>query len=169
MIMPDILAVSAFILKSKYRYFNTIINKIGILKMKMYLVLSIDCQYLLLFISIDSTLIIIFKILVIFVISIFKILMWKNISECKLDKMWKTKNELKITPNKFSFWYSRIRIQWCLWGIMSSIPGRTQWVKDLVLPKLWCRLQLWLRFNPWPTVYGYSQKRKKNHQKYYCN
>lgn len=75
MIMPDILAVSAFILKSKYRHFNTIINKIGILKMKMYLVLSIDCQYLLLFISIDSTLIIIFKILVIFVISIFKILM----------------------------------------------------------------------------------------------
>ena len=26
-----------------------------------------------------------------------------------------------------------------------SIPGLTQWVKDLALPKLWCRLQMWLR------------------------
>ena len=25
-----------------------------------------------------------------------------------------------------------------------------QWVKDLVLLQLWHRLQLWLRFNPWP-------------------
>ena len=25
-----------------------------------------------------------------------------------------------------------------------------QQVKDPVLPQLWCRLQLWHRFNPWP-------------------
>ena len=25
-----------------------------------------------------------------------------------------------------------------------SIPGLTHWVKDLVLPELWCRLQMWL-------------------------
>ena len=26
----------------------------------------------------------------------------------------------------------------------------TQWVKDPALPQLWHRLQLWLRFDPWP-------------------
>ena len=25
-----------------------------------------------------------------------------------------------------------------------SIPGPTQWVKDLVFPELWCRLKMWL-------------------------
>ena len=29
-------------------------------------------------------------------------------------------------------------------------PGPVQWVKDLVLPQLWCRLQLRLRSDPWP-------------------
>ena len=28
-----------------------------------------------------------------------------------------------------------------------SIPGLTQWVKDLVLPLAWSRLQMWLRFS----------------------
>ena len=28
---------------------------------------------------------------------------------------------------------------------MGSIPGLVQWVKDLVLPKLWPRSQMWLR------------------------
>ena len=28
--------------------------------------------------------------------------------------------------------------------IMGSIPGLVQWVKDLVLPLLWCRLQMQL-------------------------
>ena len=31
-----------------------------------------------------------------------------------------------------------------------SIPSPAQWVKDLVLPQLWYRLQLWLRSDPWP-------------------
>ena len=33
---------------------------------------------------------------------------------------------------------------------MSSIPGAVQWVKDLALPQLWCRLKLQLRVCPWP-------------------
>ena len=37
-----------------------------------------------------------------------------------------------------------------LYGIACSIPGLTQWVKDLVLPQLWCRSQMWLRFYLWP-------------------
>ena len=28
--------------------------------------------------------------------------------------------------------------------IVGSIPGLAQWVKDLVLPELWCRLQMQL-------------------------
>ena len=33
---------------------------------------------------------------------------------------------------------------------IGSIPGPAQWVKDPVLPALWQRLQLQLRFSPWP-------------------
>ena len=31
-----------------------------------------------------------------------------------------------------------------------SIPSHAQWVKDLVLPQLQHRLQLWLASDPWP-------------------
>ena len=31
-----------------------------------------------------------------------------------------------------------------------SIPVLAQWVKDLALMQLWCRLQLQLPFDPWP-------------------
>ena len=37
--------------------------------------------------------------------------------------------------------------QACLCGVASLIPGPEQWVKDLVLMD---RLQLQLRFDPWP-------------------
>ena len=39
------------------------------------------------------------------------------------------------------------------------------WVKDLVLLQLWCRLQLPLRFNPWPrnfhVLWVWLKKKKK--------
>ena len=44
-------------------------------------------------------------------------------------------------------------VQWdtdlaCLCGGTSSIPGPVQWLKDLTLPELYHRLQLWLGFSP---------------------
>ena len=36
-----------------------------------------------------------------------------------------------------------------LCGIAGLIPGLAQWAKDPVLLKLWCRLQMRLRFDPW--------------------
>ena len=39
-----------------------------------------------------------------------------------------------------------------------------QWVKDLTLPQLWCRLQLQCRFSPWPGNFHMPQvwaKKKK--------
>ena len=34
-----------------------------------------------------------------------------------------------------------------------------QWVKDPGLLQLWCTLQLWFRFDPWPT--GMAEEEKK--------
>ena len=51
---------------------------------------------------------------------------------------------------EFLMWHSGLRIWYCLCGSTSVIPGPVQWVKDLALMQLWCRLQLQLRFNPWP-------------------
>ena len=41
---------------------------------------------------------------------------------------------------------------WCLWSTGSKVqcPAPTQWLKDLVLPKLWTRSQLRLGSDPWP-------------------
>ena len=59
---------------------------------------------------------------------------------------------------------SKSRIRYCLCGSLGSIPGPVQWLKDPVLLQLWCRLQLWLGFDPWPRVFHIShvqQKKKK--------
>ena len=59
---------------------------------------------------------------------------------------------------------SKLRIRYCLCGSLGSIPGTVQWLKNPVLPQLWCRLQLWLGFDPWPRVFHIShvqQKKKK--------
>ena len=55
-------------------------------------------------------------------------------------------------------------------GGMGLILGQAQWVKDQALPQLWHRLQLRLRFNPWPKNFLMPQvqpnkgkkKKKKN-------
>ena len=42
------------------------------------------------------------------------------------------------------------------------------WVKDLALSHLWCRLLLWLRFDPWPgtsTCYGWTLLKKKERER----
>ena len=37
-----------------------------------------------------------------------------------------------------------------------EIPSVAHWVKDMALPQLWCRLQLRLRFDPWPRKLPYT-------------
>ena len=37
-----------------------------------------------------------------------------------------------------------------MWRIAASISGQVQWAKDLALPQLWHRSQVWLEFDPWP-------------------
>ena len=45
--------------------------------------------------------------------------------------------------------HSRLRILCCLCSGAASITSLEQWAKDLVLPQLWYRLQLWFGFDPW--------------------
>ena len=56
---------------------------------------------------------------------------------------------LKYVRMEFLLWCSRLRIWHCLCGTDLN-PGPAKWVKDLVLPQLWHRLQLGLGFNPRP-------------------
>lgn len=41
----------------------------------------------------------------------------------------------------------------------------TQWSKDLALPQLWHRLQLWLRFDPWQGNFHMLQLQAKKKKK----
>ena len=43
-----------------------------------------------------------------------------------------------------------------------EVPTVAQWFKDLTLQQLWCRLQLQLRFDPWPRnlLWGWWKKIK---------
>ena len=50
----------------------------------------------------------------------------------------------------FPFWLRRLRHGQRLCEDAGSIPGLAQWVKDLMLPWLWCRPQVQLQFDPWP-------------------
>ena len=50
---------------------------------------------------------------------------------------------------------------------MGSIPSLAQWVKDLRLPQLQPRSQLWLRSDPWPGApysMGQPQMKKQKQQ-----
>ena len=58
----------------------------------------------------------------------------------------------------------------CLCGGADAIPGLAQWVKGPVLPKVWRKLQVQLRFDPWPGEFSYAtgaaekeKKKKKEH------
>ena len=45
------------------------------------------------------------------------------------------------------------------------IPSRAQWFKDLALPQLWLRLQLWFRSDPWPRNFICCVVAKKENKK----
>ena len=65
---------------------------------------------------------------------------------------------------EFLLWCSRLKTQHCLFGSVGLSPGLARWVKDPALPQLWCRLQLWLGFSPWPGNFHMcecGQKKKK--------
>ena len=53
-----------------------------------------------------------------------------------------------------------------LCGVAGCIPSRVQWVKDLLLLRLWHRLRLRLGFSPWPRnshiLWGWLKKKKRN-------
>ena len=42
-----------------------------------------------------------------------------------------------------------------------GVPTVVQWVKDLALPQLWHRSQLWIRFDPWLRNFRMSWVRQK--------
>ena len=51
-----------------------------------------------------------------------------------------------------------------------GVPAVVQWVKNLVLPQLWYRLQLWLKFDPWPGNFHmpWAQPKTKNQKNSCC-
>ena len=78
---------------------------------------------------------------------------------------------LRMAHQEIPLWCSRLRILQPLghcWG-MGSIPNPGQWVKDLALPQLQRRSQLWLRFDPGPENFhmpqGQPKKKKKKKKK----
>ena len=48
-----------------------------------------------------------------------------------------------------------------------GVPVVAQWVKDMVLPQLWCWSKLQLRFSPWPGNFHmlWVQPKKKKKEK----
>ena len=87
-------------------------------------------------------------------------LLW-SLYNYRCDKfIWVIKKWKKKVKWEFLMWHNGLKIWCCLSGTVSggsgccwgagSISSLVQWVEDLALQQLWCRLQLWLRFNPWP-------------------
>ena len=51
-----------------------------------------------------------------------------------------------------------------------GVPTEAWWIKDPVLLQLWYRLQMWLRFHPWPGNFHMpclwpKKKKKRNYKK----
>lgn len=60
----------------------------------------------------------------------------------------KKKKEYYENFQKFPLWRRGLRIQPCRCSRAGSTPGPARWVKEPVLPQLWQRSKLRLRFNP---------------------
>ena len=56
---------------------------------------------------------------------------------------------------------------------IKGVPAVAQWVKDPVLLQLWQRLQMQLRFSPWPReipyAMGVAEKGKKNYNPFFLH
>ena len=50
-------------------------------------------------------------------------------------------------------------------NLQEGVPATVQWSKDLALPQLWCRAQLWLGFDPWPRNFNMLQLQTKKKKK----
>ena len=59
-------------------------------------------------------------------------------------------------------WVNDLQLSLRQWGL---IPDLVQWTKDLALPQLWHRWQLWLGFDPWPKKVQGAAKKKKRKRK----
>ena len=55
----------------------------------------------------------------------------------------------EMSASELLLWHSGLRTWYCLCGSTGLTPGQAQQLKDVELPQLWHRSQLWLRFNPW--------------------
>ena len=59
-------------------------------------------------------------------------------------------------------------MSWEPWD-SGSIPSLAQWLKDLVLPQLQLRSQLWLEFDPCPGNPRVAKKKKKAGRQYFLS
>ena len=75
-----------------------------------------------------------------------------------------TQFPLKATCRSSHCGAMRSEASWERWDA-GSIPSSAQWVKDLALPWLWLRSQLWLNSDPWPGNSICSWAAKKENKK----
>ena len=86
-----------------------------------------------------------------------KSLLWRKI---KIESVF-LRELSKIKLELFLLWLCGLRIQHRVSEDAGPILGLTQWVEDPALPWLWCRLQMWLQFDPQP-LGNFHVLQKKN-------